>query len=389
MASPVDTSVTFFHSAMLGAPNGLRGAAGLALPIFQACLVDGFGEVTLTSLVVASGIATATLPGAHAAMVDSVVLISGVSDMTGLNGRQKATARFGNTVSFATALADGTASGTVLLRMAPAGWTRDFTATNVSVFRPPAVDSIRPYLKITDTATLDLRVIGYEAMTSVTVGTGLFPTTAQLSGGVFWGKAESTAAGVNPWMLFADGKCLYFCVNTGYNADNARTAFAVYGFGDFKPFKPSADPYAVFLSGAQALTSAWTATLGVQVMTGAMFTPRAHSGSGTAQPMDWISSVGATLPSGRSTRFGDYPGLADALYLASSLVSVTGSATGPRGRLAGLWDVPQNVAPGTFSAGDVTSGGGETAGRRLMVVPVGEGIDAIAGPLLFDVTGPW
>ena len=389
MASPVDTSVKFFSSSMFGAPNTLRGAAGLGLAVLRACLKDGFGEVTLVSLVVSGGVAVATLPGAHAAVVDSVVLISGVTDLTDLNGEQKVTVRFGNTLSFATALPDGTASGTILMRMAPAGWTEEFTGTNIAVFRPPAVDSIRPYLKITDTATLDMRVIGYEAMTSVTVGTGMFPTTAQLSGGTFWGKAETTAAGANPWILVADGKRMYFFVCTNYVADNASTAFCGNGFGDFKSLRSSADPYAIFLTGGGASLD-WTKSLGLQMGSSSLFTPRSHSGTGTAQQMDTSSSVGATVASGGTPgRFGAYPGLADALYMSNTLVEVTGLGLGPRGKLAGIWPVPQAVPPGTFAANDTVAGGGETAGRRLLVVPVGDTPTAVGSPLLIDITGPW
>ena len=129
--------------------------------------------------------------------------------------------------------------------------------------------------------------------------------------------------------------------------------------------------------------------VGQQALGGGLYTPRAHTGAGAAQTMDWDSSVGATGVSGNSTRFGAYPGLADALYLSSTLVSVSGAGLGPRGKLAGLWNIPQTVAPGTFGMGDTVGGGGETAGRRLMIVPAGDSAAGVASPLAFDITGPW
>jgi len=54
-----DTSVVYFDSTMTGAP-ALSGTAGTLIGLLDACLQDGFGGVTLDSLVVASNVATAT-----------------------------------------------------------------------------------------------------------------------------------------------------------------------------------------------------------------------------------------------------------------------------------------------------------------------------------------
>ena len=100
----------------------------------------------------------------------------------------------------------------------PAGWTKPFSGTNKAVYRPPAGN--RHYLRIlNDNTTIDnygntavgiCRVIGYETMSDVNTGTGLFPTTAQISGGVCLHTTYDRSATIKPWWLIADDKTFYF-----------------------------------------------------------------------------------------------------------------------------------------------------------------------------------
>lgn len=390
MTSPVDTSVKFYSGDMAGAPVGFRGIVGSGLPVLQACLVDGFDTITLDSLIVSGGIATATFPTVHSAMPQSVVLIAGVTDKTPLNGEQKIITKVGNTVTFATAEANGTAAGTVTMKMAPLGWTRPYNGTNLAAFRAPDVDGTRMFLKVFDTAALDMRMIGYESMTAIATGTNLFPTAAQLSGGTFWTKSEQADATNNPWMLIGDGKRFYLAVATSY-AGTLADGMMLYGFGDLSPLKATADPYAAFLSGGSQ-TAPWDWSLARQAVAGAMYCPRNHAGVIGAQAMDMVSSVGASAVSGQDSRFGSFPGLADALYLSCPLVGSAISTFGPRGKMAGLWHVPQALPSGAFAKNDLVNGAGETAGRKLLVVPA-VGVTGIATngayATLLDVTGPW
>lgn len=55
----MSTSVRTYLTSMTGCPQ-ISGTAGSRQAFLRACLVDGFGTVTLTSLIVASGVAAAT-----------------------------------------------------------------------------------------------------------------------------------------------------------------------------------------------------------------------------------------------------------------------------------------------------------------------------------------
>src|ERR1700740_2942620 len=120
-----DTSVKYFDSTMIGGPV-LSGTVGSIIGILDACLVNGFGQVTLDSLVVSGGVATATRAAGHSHVKDGVAFIAG-SSIALLNGEQKVTAVTATTFQFATTAADGTATGTITSKVAPAGWVKAFT----------------------------------------------------------------------------------------------------------------------------------------------------------------------------------------------------------------------------------------------------------------------
>ena len=112
MASPVDTTVKWARSDMPGAPL-LTRAAGSMAALLDALLVDGWGTQATTSVVVASGVATATFATDHAAALHSVVGVTGATGAwADLNGEQKITSASSNTLQWATALPDGTATVT-------------------------------------------------------------------------------------------------------------------------------------------------------------------------------------------------------------------------------------------------------------------------------------
>ena len=392
MASPVDTSVKVFYSTMSGAPQGFQGVIGSALPVLIACLVDGFDQVTLTSLVVSGGIATATFPANHSAVPHSVVLIAnaGGAGLDVLNGEQKVVTRVGNTVTFATAAPNGTATGTITMKMAPAGWTQEYTGTNLLALRPGDVSGNRHYLRLQDTTTTTLRALGYESMSGISTGVGQFPTTVQISGGCYWPKSDTADATPNPWMIVADGKRMYLGVAAGFSASPTYGSMHVVGFGDFTSYKKTADPYATFIAMGGSAALYWDGSMAYGALTTLGWVPRPYTAIGTSVPLTSMSSVGMASVSGAGTLFGNYPGLADGLYLSKTLVGYDISVSGPRGSLAGIWHTPQYVVPGTFAIGDTVVGGGETANRHLVVMPVSASSATTSlAPLLFDITGPW
>jgi hypothetical protein len=195
-----DTSVKYFHSGLTGAPV-LSGTAGSLVAVLDACLVNGFAVSAVASLVVASNIATATISGGHSAEVGSVVLVSGATP-SGLNSEKKVlSVGAGNTtLTFdAPGISDQTASGTISLKLAGAGWSKEFTGTNLAAYKSNNVAGTGCRLRVDDTAGKTARVVGYETMTA----SGSAPGSAndfavlQNTGAELWMARSYTAVGAS------------------------------------------------------------------------------------------------------------------------------------------------------------------------------------------------
>ena len=84
-----------------------------------------------------------------------------------------------------------------------------------------------------------------------------------------------------------------------------------------------------------------------------------------------------------------YPNGPDNALLVQPVVCAEVSSGALRGRLRGLYCVPQSCL-NEFAAGTLLEGRGDLAGRTLLVVKEGAPAGtAAAGMLLVDVTGPW
>ncbi|MBT2304706.1 hypothetical protein J7E70_30260 [Variovorax paradoxus] len=399
MTSPVDTSVKFFTSQMVNAP-ALSGTAGAMVALLDACLVTGFDMKALTSLVVAGGIATATYTGTHSAVSDSVVLIAGVTGgLTALNGEQKITSKPGSTsVTFATAAADGTAAGTITMKMAPAGWTKPYSTTNIAAFKSGDVTSTGCLLRVDDTATLFARVVGYENMSDINTGTGPFPTTAQMSGGGYWPKSIQTTGAVD-WYLFADSKMFFFAPVPGRSQSSTFLCGTLRGFGDIVPYKPSGDAYGCVLSYSinAAVASQFDGSLS-NSPTAQVAMPRAFTGVGSATFHFTRPYVGLfTDLSGITASVGPFPNPVDGSLMMCRRAISPGSQPYLRGELPGYVHLPQSNVYDTFKPLDVIAGTGLFSGKRFMLFTVGSEVSfnttvvgstnvALGG---MDVVGPW
>lgn len=292
MASPVDTTVKWARSDMPGAPV-LTRAAGSMTALLDALLVDGWGLQAATSVVIASGVATATFAADHAGAMHSVVEVAGATgSYTGLNGEQKITSATSNTLKWATALPDGTATGSITVKMAGGGWERPFTGTNLRAYRSANVQRHGQYLQVNDTGVGYARVIGYENMTAISTGTGLFPTTAQVSGGYYWRKSFLADNTPINWLFATDGRMFWICpeiFGPGYPASK------IYGYGDMIPEASAGDAYATVLVGdttASDDSGPTTNMLRDAHVDTSTAVPRAYGGAGTCVRGTILSSAG-------------------------------------------------------------------------------------------------
>lgn len=398
MASPVDTSVKFFTDDMVGAPT-ISGTAGALITLLDACLVNGFGSKSATSVAVLDGIATVIFSGgASAAAAQSVILVAGATgSWTDLNGEQKVLTANTTTVTFPTELADGTATGTITFKMAPLGWTKVYTGTNKAVYKPSDVAASSALLRVDDTGTTVARVRMYETMSDIDTGTNPAPTDAKVNGGLYWWKSDTASAATRRYTIFGDSRNLYLGM-APYATSSLAPIHTVHAFGDLDSYK-SGDTYPGFILGDTSVPN--TTVLGnifaqdpennetLQLV-------RAHTALGVAVAGTRKALSGNSGGvSGNDGRLGIFPAPANnGLYLSRMVVGQRSVTTyGPRGLLPGLLYVPQSgTGNGLFPRGTVLDGTGEYAGKKIYAVPQNSSTLATTTndfTGFFDATGPW
>lgn len=390
------TTVKHFHSAMPGAPT-LSGTAGSLIAVLDACLVNGFGLKTADSVVVSGGIATATFSTGHSFEPDVIALAAGATP-AGLNGEKRVLTTSTNTITFdATGIADGTATGTITFKLAPAGWAKAFSGTNLTAYRSNDVTGTRMFLRVDDTGTTNARVVGYESMSDVNTGVRAFPLAAQLSGGGYWPKASAAGAAARAWTVIADSRSVWLHLHT--NTTSLGASGSIYGLDDFASNK-SGDPFscALWANNADQASASSVSLYSFEYAshTGnnvpGPFIARSFTGLGGAivaqhATESYFTSSG-TAGTALSVNVPTYPnGPNNGLLLTRKLLIEPGVAL--RGSARGALISPQNCHA-AFNWRDKIDGHGDLAGRKLMAVKCGSpAATSSQGVVFFDITGPW
>lgn len=392
--------VKHFTSDMRGAPV-LAGQAGSLIALLDACLVTGFGVVTASSVVITGGIATAAIPSGTAHALDGIVLVDGATP-AGLNGEQRVVASSATSVSWATALPDGAATGTITIKQAPAAWAKAFAGTNLAAYKSldPQAHGGGMLLRVDDAGTTSARVVGYESMTDISTGLGPFPTPAQISGGGYWVKSTVASATAVRWALFADSRFFILHVNAGYASNAANVHGVTRGFGDSIPLRPAGDAFAVALNYATTSTANAMYRGGLDMDGNDVYhaMPRAITGLGSSFIHALIPYVGnmAGLSGADTGALGSFPSQVDgSLSLSRRYYAQGTNGWWPRAVLPGLYSMPQSAGFTYFNLGDRVPGGGDLAGRTLMAIcPANVSLTTAptasnAGVSFVDITGPW
>lgn len=230
--------VVFYHSGQAGAPSSTLLAAGALLAVLDACLVNGFNTVGITTLTSSGGVATATTASAHNFSVgDTTVDIAG-ADQSAYNGRvtilsKPAANQFTYAVSGSPA---SPATGTITAKHGAAGWTKSVLGTNIAGYRTKVGSSLGHYWQVEDNnpfadSNASFRGRLAEALTAT-------DTAAFLGEQVRHNKRNSN------WILVADHKTCYLwmgSISAGSGVGNV-TCVAV---GEFAP-QWSGDQYSLF-----------------------------------------------------------------------------------------------------------------------------------------------
>lgn len=384
------TSVKHFHSAMQGAPV-LSGTAGTLLDVLDACLVTGFGLKTADSLTVASGVATVAFSTGHSFAPGTIALIEGATP-AGLNGEKRILSTAANSVTFAaTGIADGAATGTISAKLAPAGWGKAFSGTNVAAYRPSDVTGTRMYLRVDDSGTTNARVVSYEAMTDISTGTNPIPLAAQVAGGLWWPKSATANATARGWRVFADSRGVYVALEPN-GGDRWQLMFA----GDIASLK-SGDAYGWLVTGnTEDMSNSGYVPQGCLGYSGRNaraggYLARAYTGIGQAIGVQRVGSHhnGGTVDvyAGMAGyAFGGYPNGPNNGLLTGVLELV--ESAGIRGSAPGLLHPLHNVS-GSFATGAAVDGTNDLVGRSLMALRTQPASAYAGGTAFIDITGPW
>lgn len=358
-------TVRVYRSTDFGAPQ-LSGQVGTLIAILNACLVDGYGTNTITSLTQSGGVATATTNVPHQFTGSPKVLIAGAAS-SDYNVEATITITGASTFTYpVNPAAPGTAGGAPTCKIAGSGWTKPFPdGTYVAAYKQPA-GSNGFYLRVDDNSSATVaRGQAYETMTNVSSGLTPFPTSAQLAGGVHIVKSDVASSATRPWILISNGPMMYLFVNH----DNSATWASANGtvFGDIKTYKAGGgDAYGTIIAGNTASSYAnnfmYSLVSSIASVTNGHWMARSYTGIGGSITVGKSSDTVKSQNSNVGVAGMPYPSPIDGgLYVSPLWISEPSPTLSVRGELPGLWN-PLHAKP--LSTGDIwTPSSGSLVGK--------------------------
>ena len=376
--------VKFIHSGMRGAPKK-SGTPGCVPAIFDAALVNGFGEVTAQSVTITRGKVRVVLNANEGFSTDTTVIVSGAS-VPSVNGEHTVTAEAANIVTWPTVEGDQAVTGTIKVKVAPLNWIKPFSGTNLAVYKSPALESSGSYLFVDDAQALYTRFATYETMSDISTGTGRCPPLATEYALAY--KSETADTTALPWWIIGDDLGFYYCTNSYLGYD----AVGQFWFGDAVPDR-SNDKYRFLLSGVMAVYNTHVGSVPVSSLTNDSncYISRPINGIGAPMKIRYgADGPGGFAPSGYAQPNGNYPAQSNnGLLLSRSQYNDT---NGRRGIVPGGYFVSVNGLYNYFNNGTVIEGQKDMAGKRLLHLFASEIASASGsnvGSFIYDITGPW
>lgn len=242
----------WYSSSELNAPT-LNNAAGSLIAVLDACLVNGFGLKSVTSITLSGTLATVTCNGHQfSGGVGKRVLIAG-SSVTAINAAHEVTVVDANTFTFPTT-ATGTVSGTLTAKRAPLGWTKPYSGTNTAMYARTDGAATGMLLRVVDTATTPAttsyaRAFGVESASDIGTYDGQFPTPAQFADGVYVSKGTSNTT-AKQWHLVGDGRTLHLFTDDGaFPYYSGYFGLHYFTFGDIDSWRSGGDSHSCLIGG--------------------------------------------------------------------------------------------------------------------------------------------
>ncbi|QIL81809.1 hypothetical protein G7047_19220 [Diaphorobacter sp. HDW4A] len=389
--------VKHMHERMRGAPV-ISATVGAMIAALDAFLITGWGPTTALSVTVSGGVGTAQFNDGVYFEEEAVVLIDGVTSPALLNGEARVLSRTSKSITFATDAPDGVATGSITVRYAPVGWEKVYNGINKAVYRSKHVKSAGHFLRVDDTGIQNTKIAGYEVMTDVDTGTGMFPSTTIVPSGYYWVKsASSTSSSARSrYLLAADPRFLLTAFSVGTSANEIYTGTGIRGFGDPIVLATAGDPWATVISGTQgggsylSRGSFTTGDLGDSYAGCAM--PRAFAGLGSAIFVGSRPFTGSlSTTSGADNFCGAAPSSVNGRILFSEVfLREAFSSAPPRAVIPGVRYIPHSGVASIAALGDFFPGSDAYAGRKFFAVAHSDSTgSSVGGVGAIDISGPW
>ena len=293
-------AIKAYFSNQTGAPV-LNGTVGSLINVLDACLVNGYNQVDVSSMTRSGSTVTVTCATAHGYEnpltnywvqdgVGNVCTIAGATQ-TEYNGDWPISYVSDTIFTFdiGSATPATPATGTITTKRAAGGFSKAFSDTNRGVYRSNDITSRRHFWQVNDIADCPngqgARYAGwraYENMTGIDQGDGPFPTiVAAGTFGQYIAKSHVLDSSSRHWSIHTDGKTviMIFHPNRGGDDLNQSEYSYVAGFGDL--LSPVPDPYATICGGLSSGSRDYShnVSCGFLVAAGGN-EPRPNSGTG-------------------------------------------------------------------------------------------------------------
>lgn len=400
------SAIKIFKSSDLSAKK-ITGQAGSLIAVLDDVLVNGYGQVSVSSISKVDNLATVNTTAAHGLNEGDICRITG-SDQSHYNNEFKV--HLLSTTSFAIPIpneAPNVVTGAMTCVKAPLGFTKAFAGTNKAAYRANDVNSNRFYLRVVDDASGtrgggEAVLSMYEVMTSVDTGDLQVPSTAKMPTTYVLAKSTVSDTSIRHWMIIGDSKRFYMFVyvNPGDTLTGTSNISNII-FGDVVSNNPN-DAWATVL-GAHPTVIPASFNL-YNPMFGSCPTPYTslvNFSNYTSYPSmifmrDFNGAKGGRLAqcmgsglTGASSTLGNitaiyYPNSVDGGLYLIPVILMQAEPTSVRGRLPGVYDNLHGRCMGHMDIIDNVDG---FPGRSFMMV-YGNNI-AINGSIIIDITGPW
>lgn len=400
-------TIKIFRSDQLGAPL-INGVAGTLITALDAILVNGYGQVNVSTITRVGSTATVTTAAAHGFETGDVALIAGAAPSE-YNGEHQVTMIDATSFYFAIAGEPATpATGSITTKRAPAGFSKVFAGTNKGVYRSNDLASRRHFFRVLDDGTTaggsrEARLWGYEGMADVDKGSGMYPTPGQYTLGFFWQKSDTSDAAGRHWVLITDGKTVYHLAYIQSRTDGSTTFNTIaspgtnmgsVAFGDAIEFKPG-DAYASFVTGSSQPNNLTSHQYNGLFNAATSIT---NNIPGTTQPgiifaRDFTvvpsARAGQIYASGLNVQLGlmtyiAYPHQIDNGFYMVPVLVTQGAPSLIRARMPGLFEPMHGPC---FPNGTIIDNVQGYVGRKFMML-YGKNSSSV-GACVIDITGPW